>query len=209
VVTDRRLRPFGKVSGPLAINPPSDIVLGVANAADPQKLRAAAAQLALAQGNAAGAANAGLAGAGNDAASALFASAAPKAQPGFDPQTQAAAMLAAATPAHGGATKRTPDVYTKFEAFLVQTFVESMLPEDAPDVYGSGIAGKIWKSMLAEHLANEMAKSTSFGIAERIAKHREGARPETSGAVNRAGASAAASPPALYEAAASARRGLG
>ena len=34
------------MSAALAINPPSDIVLGVANAADPQKLRAAAAQLA-------------------------------------------------------------------------------------------------------------------------------------------------------------------
>jgi flagellar protein FlgJ len=197
--------PFGKVSGPLAINPPSDIVLGVANAADPQKLRAAAAQLALAQGNTAGAANAGPAGASGDAEGASFASAAPKAQPVFAPQTNGTA-----TPVQRGATKRTPDAYTKFEAFLVQTFVESMLPQDAPDVYGSGIAGKIWKSMLAEHLANEMAKSTSFGIAERIAKHREGARPDKPGAVNPAGASASiANPSAVPEAATPTRRGLG
>jgi len=179
----------------LAINPPSDIVLGVANAADPQKLRAAAAQLALAQGNAA-AANTGLAEAGGDAVSAAFASAAPKAQP-VAPQSHAATPPAA-TPAHGPTTKRTPDAYTKFEAFLVQTFVESMLPNDAPNVYGSGVAGKIWKSMLAEHLANEMAKSTSFGIAERIAKHRESA----SSAVNPNGVPASASgQPAPAEAA--------
>lgn len=194
----------------MAINPPSDIVLGVANAADPQKLRAAAAQLALAQGNAAGAANAGLAGAGGDVAGAggdvagaSFASAAPKAQPVFAPQTDAAA-------AQRSPAKRTPDAYTKFEAFLVQTFVESMLPQDAPDVYGSGIAGKIWKSMLAEHLANEMAKSTSFGIAERIAKHREGANPDKPGAVSPAGASAsAANPSVMSEAASSAKHGSG
>ena len=65
------------------------------------------------------------------------------------------------------------DAYTTFEAFLVQTFVESMLPSDAPNVFGSGTAGKIWKSMLAEHLANEIAQGTAFGIVDKIAKHRE------------------------------------
>lgn len=178
----------------MAINPPSDIVLDVANAADPQKLRAAAAQLALMQGNAAATANTGLAGAGGDAVSAAFASAAPKAQAVFAPQAHAA-IPTAAPPAQGPTTKRTPDAYTKFEAFLVQTFVESMLPNDAPNVYGSGVAGKIWKSMLAEHLANEMAKSTSFGIAERIAKHREGGKSDATGALNPSGAPSSASGP--------------
>jgi len=149
----------------LAINPPSDIVLGVANAADPQKLRAAAAQLARADGNAL------TDGAGPTGAAAGALKLVSKSPPVFDPQANASAQMAA-KPAQGAAAKRAPDAYTKFEAFLVQTFVESMLPSDAPNVYGGGVAGKIWKSMLAEHLANAMVKGTAFGIADSIAKHR-------------------------------------
>lgn len=155
----------------MAINPPSDIVLGVANAADPQKLRAAAAQLALAGGNTA-ADSASLTGADAGALRLASRSSAPKTLPVFDLRALASPGQAAKPP-QGAAAKRTPDAYTKFEAFLVQTFVESMLPSDAPNVFGSGTAGKIWKSMLAEHLANEIAKGTAFGIADKIAKHRE------------------------------------
>ena len=155
----------------MAINPPSDIVLGVANAADPQKLRAAAAQLARAGGNIAADA-ATLTGADAGALRLASRAPAPKAPPVFDPQAFASPPQAAKPP-QGAAAKRTPDAYTKFEAFLIQTFVESMLPTDAPNVYGGGVAGKIWKSMLAEHLANAIAKGTAFGIADKIAKHRE------------------------------------
>jgi Rod binding domain-containing protein len=84
-----------------------------------------------------------------------------------------------------------------------------MLPNDAPNVYGSGVAGKIWKSMLAEHLANEMAKSTSFGIAERIAKHREGGKADAPSAVNPSGAPASASALPASAGAASLLRGVG
>jgi flagellar protein FlgJ len=155
----------------LAINPPSDIVLGVANAADPQKLRAAAAQLARAGGNSV-VDRAGLTGTDAGTLSLASRSPAPKTRPVFDPKALASPPQATKAP-QGAAAKRTPDAYTKFEAFLVQTFVESMLPTDAPNVFGSGIAGKIWKSMLAEHLANEIAKGTAFGIADKLAKHRE------------------------------------
>jgi flagellar protein FlgJ len=164
----------------LAINPPSDIVLGVANAANPQKLRAAAAQLARVGGDNA-VENASLTGAVTGPLRPSSWPPASKVRPVFDPQAHAS-MPPAATPPQGPAAKRTPDVYTKFEAFLVQTFVESMLPSDAPNVFGSGTAGKIWKSMLAEHLANEIAKSTAFGIADRIAKHRESGKGDAPGA---------------------------
>ena len=156
----------------MAINPPSDIVLGVANAADPQKLRAAAAQLARADGS--GTVDGGsLTGADGGTLRAAVRSPAPKPRPVFDPQAFASPQAAKAPQAAPASGKRPADAYTKFEAFLVQTFVESMLPTDAPNVFGSGVAGKIWKSMLAEHLANAIAKGTAFGIAEKIAKHRE------------------------------------
>ncbi|MEW6645337.1 MAG: rod-binding protein [Pseudomonadota bacterium] len=63
-------------------------------------------------------------------------------------------------------------VYRKFEAFVLQTFVESMLPHDASVVFGKGTAGTIWRSMLAEQIGNEMAKGNGVGIANQLAKAR-------------------------------------
>lgn len=210
------------MSTALAINPPSDIVLGVANAADPQKLRAAAAQLVRA-GDGTAVENAGLAGTDTGAQLPASWSVPSNDQPVFDPQANASTPQAVAFP-KTATPKRTPDIYTKFEAFLVQTFVESMLPSDAPDVFGSGMAGKIWKSMLAEHLADSIAESTSFGIADRIAKNREKNKaglPAEAAALRQDGSATDAktgkaadprghlSAPALSPAASVSKRGLG
>lgn len=62
--------------------------------------------------------------------------------------------------------------YRKFEAFILQMFVESMLPKDATDVFGKGTAGTVWRSMLAEQIGNEMAKGNGVGIARQLAKSR-------------------------------------
>ena len=64
------------------------------------------------------------------------------------------------------------DVYRKFEAFILQMFVESMLPKDASEVFGKGTAGTVWRSMLAEQIGNEMAKGNGIGIAQQLAKAR-------------------------------------
>lgn len=66
-------------------------------------------------------------------------------------------------------------VYRKFEAFVLQMFVESMLPQNANDVFGKGTAGTIWRSMLAEQIGNEMAKGDGIGIAKQLAKARSAA----------------------------------
>ncbi len=58
---------------------------------------------------------------------------------------------------------------TQFEAFVLQCFIEPMLPS-ADGVYGGGTAGGFWKSMLAEKLAVEMAKGGGIGIAARLIK---------------------------------------
>lgn len=63
-------------------------------------------------------------------------------------------------------------VYRKFEAFVLQMFVETMLPQNANDIFGKGTAGTIWRSMLAEQLGNEMAKGNGIGIAKQLAKSR-------------------------------------
>jgi len=63
-------------------------------------------------------------------------------------------------------------VYRKFEAFVLQMFVESMLPKDATNVFGKGTAGTIWRSMMAEQIGNEMARGNGVGIAKQLAKSR-------------------------------------
>ena len=63
-------------------------------------------------------------------------------------------------------------VYRKFEAFVLQMFVELMLPKDATNVFGKGTAGTIWRSMMAEQIGNEMARGNGVGIAKQLAKSR-------------------------------------
>ena len=68
------------------------------------------------------------------------------------------------------------DKKAKFEAMVLQTFLQSMLPKDTESVYGGGVAGEMWQSMLAEQLGNVMAKRGGIGIADRILSdhYREG-----------------------------------
>lgn len=61
-----------------------------------------------------------------------------------------------------------PEAFRKFEAMVLQTFLQSMLPEDTESVYGSGVAGQMWQSMLAEKLGEAMAARGGIGIADRI-----------------------------------------
>lgn len=61
------------------------------------------------------------------------------------------------------------EVYRKFEAFILQTFVETMLPKESEEVFGKGTAGGVWKSMLAEQLGNQLAKGKGIGIARQLA----------------------------------------
>ena len=74
-------------------------------------------------------------------------------------------------------TSSNSDVYRKFEAFILQMFVESMLPKDATKVFGKGTAGTVWRSMLAEQIGNEMAKGNGIGIAKQLAKSRAATDP--------------------------------
>lgn len=51
-----------------------------------------------------------------------------------------------------------------FEAFALQTFIESMLPDETTKLFGSGSAGKMWKSLLAEKLAAQIADSGQLNL---------------------------------------------
>jgi Rod binding domain-containing protein len=60
----------------------------------------------------------------------------------------------------------------QFEGFVLRSFIESMLPSEASSYFGSGTAGEVWRSMMAEEIGNELAKGGGIGIAASIAADR-------------------------------------
>ena len=146
-------------------NSTPDIVLGVALAADPQKYRVAAERLR------------------RMSAEVTTASVVPPAA--LSASVEASSTGAAESPARipAGAQPRlalvsprqsrnSADAFGQLEAFVLQTFIQSMLPKNAQHVFGKGTAGEVWKSMLAERLANEIAHNGQMGIAKRLASGR-------------------------------------
>ena len=67
------------------------------------------------------------------------------------------------------AEKKTSDVYVQFEAVLLQNMVEAMMPKESESMFGGGTAGGMWKSMLAEKVAAEIARSGVIGVAKQVA----------------------------------------
>jgi peptidoglycan hydrolase FlgJ len=127
----------------LAISPPSDIVLDVARAAEPATLEAARARLASRTAAAAG----GLA------------------------ETFAVGDLRNSALARESSTEgAAPESYVNFEAMVLQTFVQSMMPKEAENVYGEGISGDMWKSMMSQQLGSVMADRGGIGIADSLLK---------------------------------------
>jgi Rod binding domain-containing protein len=74
------------------------------------------------------------------------------------------AQLAARTP-H---VRKTADAAQKFESFVMQSFIQEMMPETPESVFGSGISGDFWKSMMAEKIAEQVAERGNIGIADMI-----------------------------------------
>ena len=143
----------------MAISPPSDIVLDVAKAVDPLQYSAAVEKLARLSNVKLDAA---------DSFDALLGS--------FDSQSEAADAIAdpmradlrsRLTSTLEGAAAQKP--YQQFEAFVLQTFIQQMLPKDAEHVFGQGLAGSFWGSMLAEQIAGQLAKAGGIGIADLMA----------------------------------------
>jgi flagellar protein FlgJ len=128
----------------VGIHPPSDIVLGSMLAADPDKYRVAVERLQ------------------RLALPPSPATAAAQAPPPFTPRATVSPR------------RRASDAFGQLEAFVLQTFIQNMLPSNAEVAFGKGTAGEVWKSMLAEQLANQMALSGQVGLARRLAEGSEG-----------------------------------
>ncbi|MBE7201670.1 MAG: rod-binding protein [Parafilimonas terrae] len=150
----------------MSVQPPSDIVLDVARAADPTRYQAAVTKLTQASAG--------------DFAAALGTAASRRTGVPVAPQPSADAVLTRfRTAATLPAPRAKGSPAQQFEAFVLQTFVESMLPQGASAVFGKGNAGAIWKSMLAEQLGAQLAAAGGVGIARMIdAAHPEGGAPE-------------------------------
>jgi peptidoglycan hydrolase FlgJ len=145
----------------MAIKPSSDIVLDVLKAADPVRAQAATQRLATL--------GAGGVDEADDFAKVLDAAAQPS-TPDPDIKANAADMrdrLAALNPGAIADQKMTR-TQVEFEASILKTFVDAILPKDETDVYGQGSAGDIWKSMLADQIAKQIARSGAFGISKRL-----------------------------------------
>src|SRR5579883_162723 len=154
------LKGFSVGKAGVAINPPSDIVLDVLNAADPSRAEAVAQRL-----------NA-LAGGSPASAAADFAKALDAAR-----QSSAGALAGGAGMADAriklskkdaAAAQKAKNAQVEFEATLLNNLVDDMLPKDAAGVFGQGTAGDVWRSMLGDQIAHQIAKSGELGIAKRL-----------------------------------------
>jgi hypothetical protein len=56
-------------------------------------------------------------------------------------------------------TAKATKAQKSFESFALQTFIGSMLPKENSKMFGTGNAGKMWQSLLAEKLAEQITAS--------------------------------------------------
>jgi peptidoglycan hydrolase FlgJ len=141
----------------MSIKPPSDIVLDVARNADADLAATATRRLeALASTNA------------TDLSkfSAALEGVAPKLS--HDGDADLGRLRLAPRPQGGSlnAVARGKEVAQQFEATVLSAFVNEAMPKNS--YYGQGTAGEIWKSMLSDRIAHQLAKSGSLGIARRL-----------------------------------------
>jgi peptidoglycan hydrolase FlgJ len=145
----------------MAIKPSSDIVLEVLRAADPQRAQATANRLTALGG-------------GSVAAADDFAKILDAAEPSAVERPESAPDLSNMRARLSGVSldeanaQKAARTEVDFEASMLKTFVDAILPKDEADIYGQGSAGDIWKSMFADQIARQIAKSGAFGISKKL-----------------------------------------
>ena len=153
------------MTAPMAFNPRTDVVMEVLNAADPSRAPR------------------------RPAAHRTCGSNAPAADFSADLERAASSATAIPAPVANAADARSrlaeipggPDklgqAKTQFEAMMLNSFVGELLPKDASSVFGQGMAGDMWRSMLAEQVSLQIAKSGKLGLARHLfATHELSAR---------------------------------
>ncbi len=135
----------------MSIQPPSDIVLDVAQAADPLKSMAAAQKLMRA--TATDPSNEGF-GEVLENVSAPTGDANLQSRLGF--------MSVAPGAGHPSAVDPKTKAYKGLEALIFQNLFETTLPHD--ESLGAGMAGDVWRSMMAEQLGKQAANVIDLGL---------------------------------------------
>lgn len=148
----------------MAIQPPSDLVLDVSRAADPLEYRASVEKLRNAQ-SAVRAANLEMSGNGFSDMAKTGDSASTSSLPG-QYANQVKIKEKSANADH-------TEAYKKFEAFMLQSFIQNMFTTDTPSVFGKGQAGEYWKSMMAESMAKEVADRGGIGVAKMLERDEQ------------------------------------
>ncbi len=150
----------------MSIRPPSDIILDVARAANPERLAAATTRLqtfAAQRGDAPVFAEA-VDGVSARRSARRSANAGP-----LDPSTTLARL------SDKGSTRRAEEKapihapFRQFEAVVLRSFVESMMPAKNEVAFGKGTAGQIWKGLLADEIGQAVARAGGIGIAKQVA----------------------------------------
>ncbi|HXW19491.1 MAG TPA: rod-binding protein [Roseiarcus sp.] len=163
----------------MTFNPRTDVVLEVLSAADPSRASLAAQRLNTLAGSNAPAA---------DFAADLDRAAGPPSATTLVSAAEARSRLAEAP----GGPDKLGQAKTQFEAMMLSSFVNELLPKDTGEVFGQGMAGDMWRSMLAEQVSMQIAKSGKLGLARRLfATHEVASRSANVGEAAKAGDSAA------------------
>jgi peptidoglycan hydrolase FlgJ len=143
----------------MSIFPATDLIVDVAKAADPQRQQVAIRRLEAAASTSQPS-FASMTGEGSTSAATPNNSTWRTAGVGLRAAYQAPASGATVTPAPSNPAA---DAAKKFEALVLQTFFEAMLPKDEQN-FGSGPGSNVWRSMMAEQLADKFAGSGVIGL---------------------------------------------
>lgn len=60
-----------------------------------------------------------------------------------------------------------------FEAAMLSSLIENMFTTKADSAFGTGVAGSSFKSLFAQQIASQVARSGGLGIAAMVERHRE------------------------------------
>lgn len=141
----------------MSIQPLSDIILDVANAADPVKVAAVKQRLAEASGG--------------DFAALLSGAERP---PAADWSASAKAQFFSA-PTGARIFERNIDsteAKRGLESLVAKMMIETMLPKEGAATFGKGTAGGVWRSMLADRLATELTRGKGLGLLQNVSLTR-------------------------------------
>jgi flagellar protein FlgJ len=139
----------------VSITPASDILLDVAKAADPARSAEATARLAqLAE---------------NELPSDMQFSSLIDTRHREPSEIRIWSMPAPAPKMrHNQHVESPAEAVEGLERLLLQRLVESMLPREASTLFGRGTAGDVWRSMLSDQLAAQIASVVDLGITRAV-----------------------------------------